>query len=51
MNATDGFSVIHDNYDGGVGEKKEEKMGILDDDFLGDLKLVDVPDSDDECYL
>ena len=36
----------------GVEEKKEEeKMGILDDDFLADLKMVDVPDSDDECYF
>lgn len=31
--------------------KKEEPKSILDDDFLGDLKAVDVPDSDDECYF
>lgn len=42
------FSVIQDNYEG-FGDAKQKT--ILNDDFLGDLKLVDVPDSDDECYL
>ena len=40
----------------GEFEKKEEKEEdkdafILNDDFMNDLKMVDVPDSDDECYL
>jgi hypothetical protein len=29
----------------------DEKRKILDDDFLCDLKAVDVPDSDEECYF
>ena len=46
------FAVIKDNYDGNIEEEKQDKDDkILDDDFLGDLKAVDVPDSDDECYL
>ena len=58
--------MIDDDYDGfgtdkKVGDSKknmltgvdkaDEQKKILDDDFLGDLKLVDVPDSDDECYF
>lgn len=47
---------MEDNYDGFAEEKKEEEddsKKILDDDFLGELKLdkVDVPSSDDECYF
>jgi len=26
-------------------------MAILGDDFMSELKLADVPDSDDECYF
>ena len=34
-------------------KKKEnlENKSVLDDGFLGELKKVDVPDSDDECYF
>lgn len=33
-------------------EKKEEAAPvILNNDFLNDIKLVDLPDSDDECYF
>ena len=49
QSTTSKFSVIQDNYEG-FGNVKQEKS-VLNDDFLGDLKLVDVPDSDDECYL
>lgn len=56
------FNVIKDNYDGNIDDKESttdatkkdedvERKKILDDDFLGDLKAVDVPDSDDECYF
>ena len=51
------FNVIKDNFDGNMDgdnkedDKKEEKKMILSDDFLGDLKMVDVPDSDEECYF
>ena len=48
--------LIEDNYDGfddKKGEISDEKEGprILDDDFLDNLKVVDVPDSDDEVYF
>jgi len=49
FSTTSKFSVIQDNYEG-FGNVKQEKS-VLNDDFLGDLKLVVVPDSDDECYL
>lgn len=59
MNVTGmNFNVVKDGYDGGLDidqktEKEENDDGkkVLDDDFLGDLKAVDVPDSDEECYF
>ena len=49
-------AMIEDNYEGFKGEEAQPKRDsmaakILDDDFMADLKLVDVPDSDDECYF
>ena len=44
-----GTAIIEDNY--GDLVMKEEKPKILDDDFMGELKLAEVPDSDDECYF
>ena len=53
--ASSNFSVIKDNYTGEADpeDKKENKdrKKIIDDDFLGDLKAIDVPDSDDEMYF
>jgi hypothetical protein len=46
----DGASMIQDNY-GDLVIKTDSKPKILDDDFMGELKLADVPDSDDECYF
>ena len=46
--------LIEDNYEGFDDKKEEgEKEGprILDDNFLDNLKVVDVPDSDDEVYF
>ena len=43
-------SVIQDNY-GDLVINTESKPKILDDDFMGELKLAEVPDSDDECYF
>jgi hypothetical protein len=43
-------SVIQDNY-GDLVINANKKPKILDDDFMGELKLADVPDSDDECYF
>ena len=48
--------MIEDNYEGfDAGEDKKEvpkeEPKVLDDDFLGELKVVDIPDSDDECYF
>lgn len=43
-------SAIEDNYTDFV-VTNNEKPKILDDDFMGELKLADVPDSDDECYF
>ena len=50
---------IEDDYDGinlknkGKGADNEfaEAPKILGDDFMNELKLADVPDSDDECYF
>ena len=51
------YSVIQDNYDGlvdssdkKVSEAKQEPS-VLDDDFMNQIKAVDVPDSDEECYF
>ena len=53
--ASSNFSVIKDNYTGfaDAEDKKENKdrKKIIDDNFLGDLKAIDVPDSDDEMYF
>ena len=46
----DGDSGIVDNY-GDLVLNTESKPKILDDDFMGELKLAEVPDSDDECYF
>jgi hypothetical protein len=53
----DGGAAIEDDYEGVsmANKKKELKLDsepkILDDGFLGALKMADVPDSDDECYF
>ena len=48
-------AMIEDNYEGFKNEEPEPQRPsaakVLDDDFMADLKLVDVPDSDDECYF
>ncbi len=48
-------SVIQDNYDGfGVdlfSNHKPAENKVLDKTFLGELKVVDVKDSDDEEYF
>ena len=54
MNATSSssFSVIKDNYEGFSADQKDDGDNkILNDDFLDNLKAVDVPDSDEECYF
>lgn len=56
MNVTGmNFNVVKDGYSGGLDidqkPSEDDKKKILDDDFLGDLKAVDVPDSDEECYF
>jgi hypothetical protein len=54
--------AVKDNYDGNIDnqdeakdektdKKKEEADAFFNDDFLADLKAVDVPDSDDECFF
>ena len=55
MNKTkEGFykpqELIEDHYEGTFKDKTEPKK-VLDEQFLGELKLADVPDSDDECYF
>jgi hypothetical protein len=42
--------MIQDNYTD-FEVKAAAKPKILDDDFMGELRLADVPDSDDECYF
>jgi hypothetical protein len=59
-NLPDDFkSGINDDYDG-VGDNKkgklldlemDERPKILSDDFLDNLKMADILDSDDECYF
>lgn len=48
-------SAIQDNYDGfGVdlfNKHKPAENKVLDKTFLGELKVVDVKDSDDEEYF
>ena len=43
----DGSSLIEDSYEG----FQEKKPLLLNDEFLDDLKVMEVPDSDDECYF
>ena len=40
---------IEDHYDGVFKDNTKKK--VMNNDFLNGLKLVDVPDSDDECYF
>ena len=40
-------SVIEDNYEGFA----DKKPLLLNDEFLDDLKVMEVPDSEDECYF
>jgi len=55
----DDIQGIDDDYDGldmnvkgkSVENEFVEQPKILGDDFLGELKMADVPDSDDECYF
>jgi hypothetical protein len=48
-------TVIEDNYEGySEKEKEEEEPCVIDDDFMKQLKglqVADVNDSDDECYF
>lgn len=45
-------TVIEDNYNDGLMDlPKNEPPKVLDDDFMGALKVAAVPDSDDECYF
>jgi hypothetical protein len=45
-------AIIEDNYEfGNMEVKKAEPAKILDDDFMGALRVAAVPDSDDECYF
>jgi hypothetical protein len=46
----DDTSIIQDNYSD-FEVKSNAKPKILDDDFMGELRLAEVPDSDDECYF
>ena len=46
----DADSGILDNY-GDLVMNAESKPKILGDDFMAELKLAEVPDSDDECYF
>ena len=50
INLDDNTSIIQDNYTDLV-MNTDSKPKILDDDFMGELKLAEVPDSDDECYF
>ena len=43
------FKGIEDHYDGVFKDNTKKK--VMNHDFLNGLKLVDVPDSDDECYF
>jgi hypothetical protein len=43
------FKGIEDHYDGAFIDNTKKK--VMNNDFLNGLKLVDVPDSDDECYF
>ena len=42
-------AVIEDHYDDNFKDKTAKK--VLDEEFLKELKIADVPDSDDECYF
>ena len=35
----------------GQVEKEEKKRDVFSDDFMDGLKVIDVPDSDDEAYF
>ena len=39
--------LIEDSYEG----FEDKKPLLLNDEFLDDLKVMEVPDSDDECYF
>lgn len=53
-------SVVQDDYEGTINLSNaqnqnildlDERPKVLDDGFMGALKLAEVPDSDDECYF